>query len=241
MRHKAASPYCWISDKKYRSWSDIIFHDILSGSTLFAQACLSKYLTISAQLTKADITANSVAPDETAHNESSHQKPHCLPFCSWFPTVTFLAAVYVSKCWDERFYFRNSGLKRFWQQYVTKEIWKYSLKITFETVCNKWDLSQLWLSWFRLAWITAYLEVKIWFLISTGGNKIFRSNFSYFPQYFQYIFNFRSQITYSWLSLSQPRLSRITAYLEVKLWSLPKHENPTTGKTNIVEKRRNCS
>ena len=33
---------------------------------------------------------------------------------------------------------------------------------------------------------------------------------------------------YSWLSLSRPRLSRITAYLEVKIWSLPIHENLTT-------------
>ena len=36
--------------------------------------------------------------------------------------------------------------------------------------------------------------------------------------------------TYSWLSLARPRLSRITAYLEVKIWSLSKHENLTTGK-----------
>ena len=35
---------------------------------------------------------------------------------------------------------------------------------------------------------------------------------------------------YGWLSLSRPRLSRITAYLEVEIWSLPKHENLTTGK-----------
>ena len=35
---------------------------------------------------------------------------------------------------------------------------------------------------------------------------------------------------YSWLSLSRTRLFRITAYLEVKIWSLPKHENLTTGK-----------
>ena len=41
---------------------------------------------------------------------------------------------------------------------------------------------------------------------------------------------------YSWLSLSRPRLSRITAYFEVKIWFLPKHENLT-----IVEKRINCS
>ena len=32
---------------------------------------------------------------------------------------------------------------------------------------------------------------------------------------------------YSWLSLSQTRLSRITTYLEVKILSLPKHENLT--------------
>ena len=32
---------------------------------------------------------------------------------------------------------------------------------------------------------------------------------------------------YSWLSLSRSRLSRITAYLEVKIWSLSKHENLT--------------
>ena len=35
---------------------------------------------------------------------------------------------------------------------------------------------------------------------------------------------------YNSLSLSRPSLSRITAYLEVKIWSLPKHENLTTGK-----------
>ena len=42
---------------------------------------------------------------------------------------------------------------------------------------------------------------------------------------------------YSWHSLSRTRLSRITAYLEVKILSLPKHENLTTSE-NIVEKRR---
>ena len=41
---------------------------------------------------------------------------------------------------------------------------------------------------------------------------------------------------YSWLSLSGPRLSRITAYLEVKILSLPKRENLTTGK-KILKKR----
>ena len=37
-------------------------------------------------------------------------------------------------------------------------------------------------------------------------------------------------LTYSWLSLSRPRLSRITSYLEVNILSLPKRENLTTGK-----------
>ena len=37
-------------------------------------------LTLSALLTKT-ILANSVDPDETAHNEPSHQDLHCLAFC----------------------------------------------------------------------------------------------------------------------------------------------------------------
>ena len=41
---------------------------------------------------------------------------------------------------------------------------------------------------------------------------------------------------YSWLSLSRPPLSRIIAYPEVKIWSLPKHENLTTG-NKILWKR----
>ena len=43
-------------------------------------------------------------------------------------------------------------------------------------------------------------------------------------------------LIYSWLLLSRPRLSRITAYLEDKIWSLPKQENLTTGK-KILWKR----
>ena len=41
---------------------------------------------------------------------------------------------------------------------------------------------------------------------------------------------------YSRLLLSRPRLSRIIAYLEVKIWSLFKHENLTTG-NKILWKR----
>ena len=39
---------------------------------------------------------------------------------------------------------------------------------------------------------------------------------------------YMSCVKYSWLSLSRPRLSRITAYLEAKIWSLPIYENLTT-------------
>ena len=43
---------------------------------------------------------------------------------------------------------------------------------------------------------------------------------------------------YSWLSLSRPRLSRITAYLEVKILSLLKHEYLTTGKTYFEKEEK---
>ena len=46
----------------------------------------------------------------------------------------------------------------------------------------------------------------------------------------------KESLEYSWLSLSRPRLSRITAYFEAKIWPLPKHENLTTGK-KILWKR----
>ena len=48
--------------------------------------------------------------------------------------------------------------------------------------------------------------------------------------------NIRKNSIYSRLSLSRLRLSRITAYLEVKIWSLFKHENLTTG-NKILWKR----
>ena len=42
-----------------------------------------------------------------------------------------------------------------------------------------------------------------------------------------------SKRNYSQLSLSQLHLSRITAYLKVKIWSLFKHENLTTGNNTL--------
>ena len=42
---------------------------------------MMKTLTIPTLLTKTDIFANSVDPNEMAHNESSHHDLQCLPFC----------------------------------------------------------------------------------------------------------------------------------------------------------------
>ena len=50
------------------------------------------------------------------------------------------------------------------------------------------------------------------------------------------ILNRRSILICSWLSLSRLRLSQITAYLEVKIWSLFLHGNLTTG-NKILWKR----
>ena len=43
---------------------------------------------------------------------------------------------------------------------------------------------------------------------------------------------------YSWLSLSLTRLSRITAYLEVKILSLSKHENRTASKKDCGKEEK---
>ena len=51
-----------------------------------------------------------------------------------------------------------------------------------------------------------------------------------------FLYKFALLIIYSWHSLSRPRLSRITAYFEVKIWSLPKGENLITG-NKILWKR----
>ena len=82
---------------------------------------------------------------------------------------------------------------------------------TFFTETNERNYSWLSLSRPRLSRITAYLEVKIWSLaihenLTTDGKYcrkeeklLLRSNFSSFPQYFQYISNFKSPITYQFV------------------------------------------
>ena len=56
-------------------------HSVLSAKWAHSLS-LSIWLTLSASQTKPDTSSNSIDPDETAHNESSHQDLHCLQF--WF-------------------------------------------------------------------------------------------------------------------------------------------------------------
>ena len=54
---------------------------------IFQSRCARFYgyfLTISSLQTKTDAFANNADPDETAHNEPSHQDLHCLPFCYFY-------------------------------------------------------------------------------------------------------------------------------------------------------------
>ena len=50
------------------------------------QGCPYKVLTLSILQINPDSCANSVAPDETARNEPSHQDLHCLSVCFEFLT-----------------------------------------------------------------------------------------------------------------------------------------------------------
>ena len=72
-----------------------------------------------------------------------------------------------------------------------------------------WNIKYSWLSlsWNRLSWITAYLEVKILSLpkhenltskkyCGKEEKLLQRSNFFSFPQYFRYISNTKSPVTY---------------------------------------------
>ena len=88
--------------------------------------------------------------------------------------------------------------------------------------------SRLSLSRLRLFRMTANLEMKIWCLFKhetlTTSNKIMwkrRSNFSSFPHYFQYISNFRSQITYSFMkcgcSVFSLHFCKSDNYVEVRV------------------------
>ena len=102
----------------------------------------------------------------------------------------------------------DKSFQAHWQT-LSKEIVKCHFSLTTTTPMPKY--SWLSLSRPRLSRITAYLEAKIWSLpiyenLTTDGKYcrkeeklLLRSNFSSFPQYFQYISNFKSPITYQFV------------------------------------------
>ena len=51
------------------------------------------FLTLSSLQTNMDTFVNSVDPDETAHNEPSHQDLHCLPFYYLLLTETLFVTM----------------------------------------------------------------------------------------------------------------------------------------------------
>ena len=65
-------------------------------------------LTLSTLKTKADTYANSVDPDETAHNEPSHQDLYCLQLCVDFLMISLLATMDMPKFNDRKVHFINS-------------------------------------------------------------------------------------------------------------------------------------
>ena len=68
-------------------------------------------LILSARQTKTITCANSVDPDEMAHNELSHQDLHCSPFCLDFRLKQVFALVVMFKFKIGRVHFINSGMK----------------------------------------------------------------------------------------------------------------------------------
>ena len=82
-------------------------------TTTFWQAPVSCPVTITlpALQTKIDTCANSVDPDETAHNEPSHQDLHCLPLSIGFWLATLFAIMDLSSFNDGNVHFINLGWK----------------------------------------------------------------------------------------------------------------------------------
>ena len=55
--------------------------------------------------------ANSVDPDETAHDEPSHLDLYCLPFCFGLWSRPLFGTMVLTRFGDRRVHFRNSGMK----------------------------------------------------------------------------------------------------------------------------------
>ena len=77
-----------------------------------------KWVMFSALQTKAYAVAKSVDPDETAHNEPSHQDLHCLPFCFVFWLTFKYVKMDMSKFIEEKVHFINS----WWKELILRPI-----------------------------------------------------------------------------------------------------------------------
>ena len=104
---KFLSNYCQLMPSIWAiivSWCQV-FEQLLSAddtNTLTA-------LTLSSLQTNTDTFANSVDPDETAHNEQSHQDLNCAILLLWLKP--WFATMDVSKCIDGKVHVRNPGVK----------------------------------------------------------------------------------------------------------------------------------
>ena len=79
---------------------------------------ITHVLTIFSPAVQTRHLANSVDPDETAHNEPSYQDLHCLPFCFVFWLTSPFAIMDLSNCNDGKVHFISSewkGLMFVWQ------------------------------------------------------------------------------------------------------------------------------
>ena len=59
-------------------------------------------VTLSTMYNSTDTYANSIDPDEMAHNEPSHQDLHCLPFCFDFSLTSIFATMDTSQFNDRK-------------------------------------------------------------------------------------------------------------------------------------------
>ena len=111
-------------------------------TTKFWPASLScpVMITLPALQTKIDTCANSVDPDETAHNEPSHQDLHCLPLSIGFWLATLFAIMDLSSFNDGNVHFINLGWKldtlgRFSTFYWGDNFW---LPVCFQICRSVW-------------------------------------------------------------------------------------------------------
>ena len=160
--------------------------------------------------------ANSVDPDQTQQNAASDQGQHCLHLIREFLSnmimikkkqkkkqTPLLCEMHLFKSYLEQ----PTRQKRVKKTRNNKKI--SHTETTFYVTGNCTTAKSI--QEFIIRWLQSQ---NIFCLYSNGKD--------FYAQLLVCLF------IYSWLSLSRTRLSRITAFLEIKICSLPKHENLTT-------------